>query len=348
MISDTENKIQRLQGPLLVLGASGFIGANLFRRLLQYRTDVYGTTSRLSPWRLEGLPQTNIIVTDLIVEYNLIKLLDMVEPRTVFDCVAYGAYSFQKETSLMYRTNVNFKVKLIEELLKRNVVRYIHAGSSSEYGDNASGPCESVALTPNSHYAVTKAAVSGLIYFAGKKQHFPCANLRFYSVYGPFEDASRLIPKIISAGIKGVYPPFVDPDISRDFVYVIDACDAFIDAALNLKEENYGESFNIGTGDRTTIADIARLTKEIFGIKAAPVFAMTNREWDVAEWYSNPDKARNDIGWSFHTTLREGLANTIEWYKSLENPEQYHKSSKNFGIDEVGGECTGRVYSEDI
>jgi nucleoside-diphosphate-sugar epimerase/glycosyltransferase involved in cell wall biosynthesis len=335
MIADARNKIQNLQGPILVLGASGFIGANLFRYILRYRKDVYGTTLHLPAWRLEGLPEVNIIATDLLVDYNLIKLLDMVKPRTVFDCAAYGAYSFEKDTSLIYRTNLNFAVKLLEELRQRNIVRYIHAGSSSEYGDNASGPTETNTLTPNSHYAVSKAAVSGLIYFTGKKQRFPCANLRLYSVYGPFEDSSRLIPTIISSGMKGLYPPFVNPEISRDFVYIDDACDAFIDAALNLREENYGESFNIGTGIKTTIADIARLTKEIFGIEADPEFAMTNREWDVAEWYSNPEKARNELRWSAHTTLREGLAKTIEWYRSLENPEQYHRSSKLFGIDEV-------------
>jgi dolichol-phosphate mannosyltransferase len=334
-MTDYEEKIRRLPGPILVLGASGFIGANLFRHLLRYRQDVYGTTSRLSAWRMEGLPEANVIAVDLLVDFNLKELLDTVKPRIVFDFVAYGAYSFEKNIDLIHKTNINFKVKLIEELKRLNMVRYIHAGSSSEYGDNASGPTEETALTPNSHYAVSKAAISGLIYFSGKKLRFPCVNLRLYSVYGPYEDASRLIPAVISNGLKGTYPPFVDPDISRDFIYVEDACEAFISAALNLREENYGESFNIGTGTKTTVAEMAAMAKELFTIEANPEFTMANREWDVEEWYSNSNRAKDQLGWSAHTSLREGLIKTTDWYKTIPNPEHYHMSSKKFILDEV-------------
>lgn len=335
MTQEARKRIQQLQGPILVLGASGFIGANLLRYLSRCRADVYGTKSRQSAWRLEGIPEANIFTTDLLVDYNIKKMLDRVNPLTVFDCVAYGAYSFEKDSSLIFKTNVGLTVKLIEELRQRNVMRYIHAGSSSEYGDNSSGLDEESVLTPNSHYSVSKVAAAKLIHFAGKKQRFPCVNLRLYSVYGPFEDAARLIPTIIAQGIKGNYPPFVDPDISRDFVYVDDVCEAFIGAALNLREENYGESFNIGTGIKTTISEIAGLAKELFDIQGVPAFTMANRDWDVTEWYSNSEKAGKLLEWSARTTLREGFAKTIAWYKSLENPEQYLKVSKSFGTDEI-------------
>lgn len=335
MTASYKEKIRQLPGPILVLGASGFIGANLLRHLLRCRKDVYGTTSRLSAWRLEGLPETNIIGVDLLVDFDLKKMLDTVRPRVVFDFTAYGAYSFEKNIDLIHRTNMNFKVKLLEELRRLKVVRYIHAGSSSEYGDNASGPAEDIALTPNSHYAVSKAATSGLIYYSGKKLRFPCANLRLYSVYGPYEDAARLVPAVVANGLKGTYPPFVDPNISRDFIYVEDACEAFVDAALNLKEENYGESFNIGTGVKTTVAGMAALAKELFKIGTKPEFTMTGRDWDVEEWYSNSNKARALLGWSARTTLHEGILKTAEWYKRIPDPEQYHKSSKQFSLDEV-------------
>ena len=76
-------------------------------------------------------------------------------------------------------------------------------GSSSEYGDNASGPAEHAPLAPNSDYAVSKVAAASLIYFYGKRKHLPCANLRLYSVYGPLEDSSRLIPSVIQHGVEG-------------------------------------------------------------------------------------------------------------------------------------------------
>lgn len=71
-----EQKIKRLQGPILVLGASGFVGANLLRQLLNYRDDVFGTTSRFPAWRLEGLNDENIVAVDLLVDSNLDFLLE--------------------------------------------------------------------------------------------------------------------------------------------------------------------------------------------------------------------------------------------------------------------------------
>ncbi len=335
MDQELRGKIERLQGPILVLGASGFVGANLFRMLLAVRSDVYGTKTQQWAWRLEGLPEQNVIVTDLLVDTNIKTLVDTVRPRTVFDCVAYGAYSFETDFDLIYRTNINYTVKLLEELRKSGTIRYIHAGSSSEYGDNASGPSEDAQLTPNSHYATSKMAVAGMLNYYGKKLRFPCANLRLYSIYGPYEDAARLIPTLIAKGLAGEYPPFVNPEISRDFIYVDDACEAFIAAALNLREENWGESFNIGGGVRTKISDMAAVARDIFGIAKEPKFEMQNRAWDVREWYADPAKAKRLLGWSARIGLRDGLLKTVAWYKGLKDPEKYHRSSKQRGVDTV-------------
>ena len=99
MSTDLAGKIARLQGPVLVLGASGFIGANLLKMLLKYRADVVGTASHLPAWRLEGVPEENIRALDLLVDSNLDRLLDGVRPRTVFNCVAYGGLLFRPTPS---------------------------------------------------------------------------------------------------------------------------------------------------------------------------------------------------------------------------------------------------------
>ncbi|HEY2857484.1 MAG TPA: NAD-dependent epimerase/dehydratase family protein [Terracidiphilus sp.] len=328
-----QEKIERLQGPILVLGASGFVGANVLRSLSRYRDDAYGTASRLPAWRLEGLPAQHVKVTDLLIDSNLDQLLGTVQPRTIIDCVAYGAYSFETDSQLIYQTNFNLVSRLLARLEHRRIAAYVHAGSSSEYGYNASGPNEDTALAPNSHYAVSKASAAHLLYFYGKRIGLPCVNLRLYSVYGPLEDASRLIPNLVRRGVEGRYPDFVDPDISRDFVYTEDAVEAFVDVALNLTEADYGESFNIGTGKKTTIRECAELAQEMFSISAAPVFTMPSRDWDVPDWYAEIEKVRTRIGWEPRTTFREGLINTAEWFRSLPDRELYFQASKRFGLD---------------
>ncbi len=326
-------KIRQLQGPILVLGASGFVGANLLRSLLQHREDVFGTATRLPAWRLTDLPAQHVLITDLLIDSNLDALLASVKPRTIFDCIAYGAYSFETDSELIYRTNFNLISRLLSRLNPKNLSCYIHAGSSSEYGENASGPQEDAPLAPNSHYSVSKVAAASLIHYFGKKKQLPCANLRLYSAYGPLEDSSRLIPNIVIHGASGTYPELVNPNISRDFIYVDDVSEAFIDIGLHLTEPDYGESFNIGTGRKTTIGELAAVAKQVFGIQQDPVFTMPNREWDLTDWFADIRKVTERFPWRPRIGIEEGLRRTAVWYDSLLDKTAYLNSSKRFGLD---------------
>jgi dolichol-phosphate mannosyltransferase len=328
-------KVRRLQGPILVLGASGFVGANLMRSLIALRGDVYGTTTRKPAWRLEDLPDDHVRMVDLLIDSNLDALLALVQPRSIFNCVAYGAYSFETESQLIYRTNFHFTTRLLARLETSPLACYVHAGSSSEYGDNAAGPAEHAILAPNSDYAVSKTASAQLIHFYGKRKRFPCANLRLYSVFGPLEDSSRLIPNVIRHGVQGQYPEFVNPDVSRDFIFTEDVTEAFVDTALNLTPTDYGGSFNIGTGRKTTIREVAETARDLFGIAAEPSFTMPERQWDVQDWYANIEKARSRLEWEPRTSFREGLKQTMAWYQMLPDKERYQKSSKKYGLDIV-------------
>ncbi len=328
-------KIRRLQGPILVLGASGFVGANLLRSIAAVRRDVVGTTSSRPAWRLEDLAEEHVRTLDLLIDTNLDALLDDVRPRTVFNCVAYGAYSFEVDSQLIYRTNFHFLTRLVTRLAGSPLACFVQAGSSSEYGDNAAGPAEDDPTVPNSDYAVSKVSAASLMQYYGKRKRLPCANLRLYSVYGPFEDASRLIPMVIRRGLEGGYPEFVNPAVSRDFVYVDDVTEAFVDTALNLVPADFGESFNIGTGRQTTIGEVAATAHELFQLADAPAFTMPERAWDVHAWFANPAKARTRLGWEARTPFRDGLERMIAWYQTLPDPEQYYHASKKFGLDTV-------------
>ena len=332
----TETLVRELRGPILVLGASGFVGAHLLRTLLEVRTDVVGTTSREPAWRLAGLPDASVATVDLLARGNLNALLDRVQPATVFDCVAYGAYSFEQDNERIYQTNVLMKQQLVEELLRRGVQCFIHAGSSSEYGAESAAPDERAPATPNSHYAVSKNAAASLVWYAGHHLGLRCANLRLYSVYGPLEDRSRLIPTLVAKAAQGELPPFVEPETSRDFVYVDDVTRAFLCAAVHLRPEHYGESFNIGTGRRTTIRELAETARRLFNIAAEPAFAtMESRQWDTRDWYANPARAEAQLDWKPLVELDDGLQRTAKWYGGLEDVALYERASKKRALDRI-------------
>lgn len=325
-----DDHVKALQGPIIVLGAGGFVGANLLRMLLKYRDDVYGTVHTLPAWRLDGIESRHILELDLIDLAATRNMVGKVRPATLFDCISYGAYSFETDHPLIYRTNFTTLVQLVEILAQTDFTAFVHAGSSSEYGLKSAGPAEDESLQPNSHYAVSKAAASDYIGFAGKVRRLPVVNLRLYSVYGPYEDVSRLFPNLVAKGLQGEYPPFVDPTTSRDFIYVDDVCAAFIMAAAKMTPDLYGESFNIGTGQKTTIAELAEVARRVFAIKAEPTFGtMAARLWDLPEWYAAPAKAERLLGWSAKTGLAEGLDRTAAWVRSIEKVDFENLTKRN-------------------
>ena len=324
-----DNKIKSLTGPILVIGASGFIGANILRRCLENREDVVGTVFSGDSWRLKGIPSTHISFLNLQDPISVLSLVHRVKPKTIFDCSSFGAYSFEQDIARVHSTNYLSFISLMEEIAELDLSAYIHAGSSSEYGMNASGPGEINSLIPNSHYAVSKAAASHAISYYGKVRGVPIANLRIYSVYGPYEDSSRLIPVLCEKSMEGKLPVFAHAEISRDFLYIDDAVEAFIDAAIHMAPEIAGESFNIGTGVQTSLASLASLTRRLFEIEEEPRFNPgVGRAWDVKDWYANPTKAKETLGWTAKVGLKEGLADTREWWKNYLVEADFSKLTK--------------------
>ena len=322
--------IQALKGPILVTGASGFIGANLFKMLAAQRQDVFAVVRQDKGWRLADIDDEKIIAVDLNDSAATKNLIETLLPKTIFDFVAYGAYSFEESPELIYQTNFQSLVNAVSLLTNFSIAAYIHAGSSSEYGLNCTAPLELDRCEPNSHYAVSKVAAQTYLHYMGKEHKFPAINLRLYSVYGPLEDSSRLIPNLLRQVLSGQLPPFVDPDTSRDFLYVDDACAAFILAATKIQPDLYGESFNIGSGHKTTIAELAEISCVEFAISDVPQYGkMSGRSWDLTDWYANSEKAKNFLAWQPVYDLNRGLKETFAWVKGLSDDEFNTGTKKN-------------------
>lgn len=322
-------KINELDGPILIIGASGFVGSNLLRQCLETRDDVVGTIFSGNSWRLDQIPATNIAQLNLEDPVSMAALLHRLQPKTVFDCSSFGAYSFEQDFERIHSTNYLSFIRVMEEVADCDLTAYIHAGSSSEYGLNATAPSELDELIPNSHYAVSKAATSQAISYFGRLRGVPVANLRLYSVYGPYEDSSRLIPVLCEHSLRGELPTFAQNDVARDFVYIDDVVEAFVDTALQMCPEIEGGSFNIGTGIQTSLADLADTSKRLFGIEAIPKFSISEgRAWDVNNWFADTTKANKLIKWSARTNLEEGLKKTQDWWQNHLKTKDFAKLSK--------------------
>lgn len=312
-----DEKLRNLAGPVLVLGASGFIGANLLRRLLAVRSDVFGTVFSGDTWRLDSVPSANIAFLNLQDPVSVRSVLHHAGPRTIFDCSSFGAYSFEQDYERVHATNYLSFVRLMEEVASMELSAFVHAGSSSEYGLNSAAPAEDAPLLPNSHYAISKVAASAAISYFGKIRGVPVINLRLYAVYGPFEDSSRLIPVLCETSLRGELPVLARAEVSRDFVHVDDVVEAFADAARLMGPDLAGESINIGSGLPTTLSELADLAITSFGLAVEPRFnPAAGRAWDTDSWYADIAKAKRLLGWSAKVSLAEGLKKTRDWWQN--------------------------------
>ena len=193
----------------------------------------------------------------------------------------------------------------------------INAGSSSEYGPKRSAPTERAGINPNSAYAATKACATMLCRMAGIEKNLKVTTLRLYSAYGPWEDPGRLMPTLIEQGLKGEWPPLVSPEISRDFVWVEDVCEAFLLAGE--RPHPPGAVFNIGTGRGTKMVELAQVAKRILDLKGPPEWGtMPDREWDTTTWVADPRLAKKVLGWEAKVPLKTGLEKLKAWHQKRE------------------------------
>ncbi len=307
-----------LEGPIFVFGAGGFIGANLVRAIREVRDDLHAIVHDASvPWRLVDVSDISLVKCDINRAAEVRDVFRAYRPRTVLFFATYGGYAKQTKVEIIYQTNVLGLLNVLSVAEEIGLAAFVHAGTQSEYGVNCAGSEEDWSLDPNSHYAVSKVAASYMISHWGKHRKLPCVNLRLYSVFGPWEEPERLLPTLVEHGLKGRYPPFVDPDISRDFVYISDVIRATLLAATRGVSTARGESINIASTKKMTMRDVASVAKSIFALEGEPAWgSMVNRSWDLKDWYGNADKALEKIGWKANVPFEEGLKSYTEWARA--------------------------------
>jgi nucleoside-diphosphate-sugar epimerase len=302
---------------VLLTGASGFVGANLGRRLLR---DGHTLHLFLRPnptqWRIKTLrDDAQFHFINLTDRHQLRQTLSQIKPAWIFHLAAYGAYSFQNDADRMIETNLKGTVNLVQAAIETGFEVLVNTGSSSEYGFKTHPTVESDVLEPNSIYAVTKAASTLFCRHMAQSRKLPIPTLRLYSVYGQYEDPGRLIPTLVRNGIAGRLPALARPDIVRDFVHVDDVCEAFI-AAATATLDDPGIILNVGTGIETRLDEVVSIVRDLLDIREEPHWGtMSARAWDTDIWVANVTKAASTLKWRAVIDMRAGLTRTIDWYR---------------------------------
>jgi nucleoside-diphosphate-sugar epimerase len=301
---------------VLVTGAAGFVGAVLTRRLLTAGHTVHvvsrSTTIR---WRL-----TDVIAdlrhheVDLRDEAATRSVIDGIRPEVIYHLATHGAYPEQTDADGIIQTNILGTWNLLKALERIDYEVFVNSGSSSEYGFKEYAMRETDVLEPNSYYSVAKCAQTLLCQHVAKTQRRPITTLRLFSVYGPYEEPSRLIPTLIRRCLAGQELSLVEPDTARDFVYVDDVVDAYL--CTDKLAAFHGEIVNIGTGVQSPIRLVVECILRHTGARVSCNWGtMPARIWDAKTWVADCTKSHRLLAWRPRTTLSEGIERTVAWMR---------------------------------
>jgi nucleoside-diphosphate-sugar epimerase len=314
---------------VIVTGASGFVGAHLARRLLYDGHDVHLLVrENYTPWRIESIQsETHLHRVDLGNRETLTNVVRKIQPDWVFHLAAYGSYSSQADLYKMIQTNVIGTANLVEACMKVGFEAFINTGSSSEYGFKSHAPSEKEWLEPNSPYAVTKASATLFCRYTSQFKNVHLVTLRLYSVYGPYEEPTRLIPTLILYGLRGELPPLVNQNVAHDFIYIDDVIDAYLLAA-SVSGQEPGAIYNVGTGVQTSMEEVVRTVQQVLQFNVKPNWgSMPNRHWDIPVWVADNNKIREALSWYPKYNFEQGFRLMLNWFQNSPRMIDFYQQS---------------------
>ncbi len=313
---------------VFVTGAAGFIGANLVRKLIKFNNRVHIFIKKSTDlWRLKDiLNKIHIHYSSLEEPKQLIEVFQQYHPQIIYHLAAYGTYPNQSEVSEMIKTNILGTANLISSLNSFNYECFINTGSSSEYGLKNKPMQENDLLEPVSFYGITKVSSTYLCCVFAKTYQKPIITLRPFSVYGPYEKPTRLIPTLISRISQNKLINLTIKNITRDFIYIDDLIDCYLQIPSVINPKIYGEVFNIGTGQQYSNEAVAYLISRLIKKQVRIKFgAYPTRAFDTHFWVADITKIKKILQWKPKYKLQDGLKKTILWFKNHEEVRKIYK-----------------------
>jgi len=299
---------------ILITGGTGFVGANLVRRLVKEKNNLHLIIRKnYDKWRIKDISKNvNFHYVDLNNQKEVEKVVNKVNPKIIYHLAAYGNYLEESRKNL--ETDIFGTLNLLNACNEIGYDVFINTGSSSEYGMKNRAMKESDLIEPNSYYAIAKATQSLLSQYLGRDKGLPIITLRLFSVYGPYEMNHRLIPTLIKNSLNGKDLKLASPKTARDFIFVEDVVDAYIKASRMPKLA--GHIFNIGTGKQSSLKEIVSIIINLTNSKAKQKWGTyPDRSFDASIWVADISKANRMLKWYPKHNLRQGLKKTIDWFK---------------------------------
>ena len=229
-------------------------------------------------------------------------------------------------------TNVKGTLNICQAARENGNIRVIHTSTSEVYGTAQYVPIdEKHPKQPQSPYSASKIGADAMAMSFYNSFELPVTIARPFNTYGPRQSARAIIPTIISqiaSGMKDIKLGDLSP--TRDFNFVKDICSGFI--VLAKCDKAIGKEVNIGSGTEISINELAELIINILGVSASVVsdehrFRPKNSE--VERLVCDSSLLSQLTGWKPEITIKEGIVETIEWFKDENNLKRYKSEIYN-------------------
>jgi UDP-glucose 4-epimerase len=328
---------------ILVIGGAGLIGSHTVDELLKEPVQEIRIFDNFSRGREENLrealndPRVKIFPNGGELLHPEIVRAALEGVDGVFHFAALWLLHCWDYPRSAFDVNCGGLFNVLEAMVQNPAVRrLVWSSSASVYGDALTEPMkEDHPFNNTNFYGATKVAGEQMcraFYHRHKAspKEFEYVGLRYMNVYGARQDYQgayiAVIMKILDRLDQGL-PPLVYGDGSQayDFVNVVDCARANIAA---MKADTTDEFYNVGTGVKTTIKQLAELVLEITRSNLSVQYEPAGQTF-VKNRIGCPEKARSQIGYNYSIQLREGLEQLIQWRKQ-------HKSEVDARRKEAG------------
>lgn len=310
---------------VVVLGAGGFLGRWVARllcasgaQLCLVVRDSASAQAIFAQYAIEG----KVHVQDLRDGAQLQQLYQRYRPSITFNLVGYGVDQSERDETLAYQINAALLPVLCQAIATVRNPRWngqdlVHVGSGLEYGPIGGNLAESFVARPNSLYGQSKLAGTLALAQCCQQQVIKGLTARVFTVYGPGEPTTRLLPSLQKTLQTGEPVRMTEGLHQRDFSYVEDVAEGLL--RLGLASALPGEIVNFATGRLTTIREFALTAAQVLGIPQEKLAfgALPTRPEEMAHEPVTLQRLQLLIGWRPPTTIAEGVQKAMNFEQPL-------------------------------
>jgi UDP-glucose 4-epimerase len=307
---------------VVVIGGAGLIGSHTVdhltredvKEIVVYDNFVRGRQENLQ----DALKDPRVKIFDVGGDVLQTDILEAAMDKAdgVFHFAALWLLQCHEFPRSAFDVNVRGTFNVMEACVKKGVKRLVYSSSASVYGDALREPMdEDHPFNNKNFYGATKIAGEAMLRSFHHRYGLDFVGLRYMNVYGPRQDYHgayiAVIMKMLDAIDRGESPTILgDGSEAFDFVAVEDCASANVCAMKATASDAF---YNVGTGKRTSLKELAELLIQLTGCQQPIRYAPRSQATLVRNRIGDPRKATAEIGFTASLDLRQGLQRLIEW-----------------------------------